>query len=221
MNLPNLPIIRMRKSPPVARLVREPRGRDSARGSSDIGHPGNQPSTGVRATRKELMKNSNSSKHAASDKTAGDDKVSRKEALVQLRQTLISRRDSIRSALAGDLNLLRELRGQPSGDVVDAALDTAQDEISSQLAEVESRELASIETALERMRDGDYGVCESCNDGIPLARLQALPYAVMCIKCQRKAERNGTAPNGPRDWSKLLDSVSDSDLSADVEVDAG
>jgi DnaK suppressor protein len=176
------------------------------------------------------MKNSNASKNAA-DKSAtskntantesAEAKVSRKEALVQLRQTLISRRDSIRAALAGDLNLLRELRGQPSGDVVDAALDTAQDEISSQLAEVESRELASIETALERMRDGEYGMCENCNEGIPLARLQALPYAVMCIKCQRKAERNGTAQNGPRDWSRLLDSVSDSDLAADVEVDAG
>jgi DnaK suppressor protein len=161
------------------------------------------------------MKNTNASK------SGGEDKISRKEALVQLRQTLVTRRDSIRAALAGDLNLLRELRGQPSGDVVDAALDTAQDEISSQLAEVESRELASIETALERMQDGDYGVCEGCNEGIPLARLQALPYAVMCIKCQRKAERNGTAQNGPRDWSRLLDSVSDTDASADVEVDAG
>jgi DnaK suppressor protein len=160
------------------------------------------------------MKNTNASK------SGGEDKISRKEALVQLRQTLVNRRDSLRAALAGDLNLLRELRGQPSGDVVDAALDTAQDEISSQLAEVESRELASIETALERMQDGDYGSCEGCNEGIPLARLQALPYAVMCIKCQRKAERNGTAVNGPRDWSRLLDSVSDTDVSSDVEIDA-
>jgi DnaK suppressor protein len=45
-------------------------------------------------------------------------------------------------------------------------LDSAQDEISSQLAEVESRELANVENALERMRAGQYGVCESSCDAI-------------------------------------------------------
>ena len=58
----------------------------------------------------------------------------------------------LRKALAGDLSLLKELRAQTAGDLVDAALDSAQDEISSQLAEVESRELANVENALERMR---------------------------------------------------------------------
>ena len=62
--------------------------------------------------------------------------------------------------LAGDLSLLSQLREQTGGDVVDAALDAAQDEISSQLAEVESRELANIERALVRMQSGNYGECE-------------------------------------------------------------
>jgi DnaK suppressor protein len=146
--------------------------------------------------------------------------MGRKDSLSTLKQILIKRRDALRTALAGDLSLLRELRGQASSDVFDAALDSAQDELSSQLAEVESRELASIENALERMRDGDYGSCENCTEGIPLARLQALPYATFCIKCQRKAEKNGTAMNGARDMKKLLDSISDADLEADVEVDA-
>src|SRR6187399_652706 len=118
-------------------------------------------------------------------------KMARKDAMMGLRQILVRRRDALRKALAGDLSLLKELRQQASGDVIDAALDSAQDELSSQLAEVESRELASIENALERMRDGEYGLCEHCTEGIPLARLQALPYATLCIKCQRKAERNG------------------------------
>jgi DnaK suppressor protein len=108
-----------------------------------------------------------------------------------LRQILVRRRDALRQALAGDLSMLKELRQQNSGDVIDAALDTAQDEISSQLAEVESRELTHIETALERMRKGNYGGCEGCGNSIPLARLQALPYATMCIQCQREAEKHG------------------------------
>jgi len=52
-----------------------------------------------------------------------------------MQQTLIRRRDALRKALAGDLSMLKELREQSGGDVVDFALDSAQDEISSQLAE--------------------------------------------------------------------------------------
>jgi DnaK suppressor protein len=74
--------------------------------------------------------------------------MARKDAMMGLRQILVRRRDALRQALAGDLSMLKELRQQNSGDVIDAALDTAQDEISSQLAEVESRELSNIETAL-------------------------------------------------------------------------
>src|SRR5439155_27158656 len=54
-------------------------------------------------------------------------KMARKDAMMNLRQILMRRRDALRQALAGDLSLLKELRQQNSGDVIDAALDTAQD----------------------------------------------------------------------------------------------
>ena len=117
--------------------------------------------------------------------------MARHEALLNLQAILVRRRDALRSALAGDLSLLKELRSESPGDVVDAAYDSTQDEISSQLAEVESRELANIENALERMKAGKYGLCEVCNGKIPMARLNALPYATMCIECQRELERSG------------------------------
>lgn len=117
--------------------------------------------------------------------------MARKDSLANMRAILVKRRDALRSALAGDLTLLRELHSQSPGDVIDAAYDTAQDEINSQLAEVESRELASIENALERMKEGTYGQCEVCGCRIPLVRLEALPYATMCIGCQRDLERSG------------------------------
>ncbi len=147
--------------------------------------------------------------------------MSRKDAILNMRQVLIMRRDALRKALAGDLSLLKELRAQTSGDVVDAALDSVQDEISSQLAEVESRELARIEYALEQMREGHFGVCEGCATNIPMARLNALPYATFCIKCQREAERQGATSAADVDWSRLLDSpAQDSDLSInDIEID--
>jgi len=119
--------------------------------------------------------------------------VPRKDSLLNLRVILIRRRDALRNALAGDLSLLKELRSESPGDVIDAAYDSTQDEISSQLAEVESRELSNIENALHRMRVGKYGSCEVCNGKIPMARLNALPYATMCIECQRDLERSGAS----------------------------
>ena len=114
--------------------------------------------------------------------------MSRKEALNKLRDVLLVRREALKKALDGDLSMLQSL-SQEGGDVIDAAMDTAQDEISSQLVEVESRELSQIEEALNRLRDGHDGDCEQGEQQIPLARLQAVPYAVTCIECARKQEK--------------------------------
>lgn len=132
--------------------------------------------------------------------------MARKDAMAEMREVLLTRREALRKALAGDLSMLKELREQSGGDVVDFALDSAQDEINSQLAEVESRELCSIDKALDRMREGTYGKCEACESAIPMMRLQALPYAVLCIDCQREAEKQGIdVSQNVADWSQILD----------------
>jgi len=114
--------------------------------------------------------------------------MTRKESLIKLRDVLLIRREALRKALAGDLSLLQQLSSE-GGDVVDIAMDTAQDEISSQLAQVESMELGHIEEALDRMKEGRYGDCDVCDKPIPLARLQAVPYATACIACARQKEK--------------------------------
>jgi DnaK suppressor protein len=145
--------------------------------------------------------------------------MARKDAIMKMREILLVRRDALRKALAGDLSLLNQLREQTGGDVIDFALDSAQDELNSQLAEVESRELAMIENALERMRAGHYGVCEGCSERIPMARINALPYATTCIQCQREMELNGGPDRGESDWGRVSDS-GDNDVSInDIELD--
>lgn len=146
--------------------------------------------------------------------------MARKDSILKMRDVLVLRRDALRKALAGDLSLLKQLREQSGSDVVDAALDAAQDEISSQLAEVESRELASIERALERIRQGTYGLCEVCVSKIPMARLNALPYATMCIECQRAAEDGTLEDRRVQDWGRVIDTgFSDADVSlTDLEI---
>ena len=130
----------------------------------------------------------------------------KKNAHKGLREVLIKRRDALRQALAGDLSLLRQLR-QESGDIIDAAIDNSYEDVSSQMVEVESRELLFIQQALARIDAGTYGRCESCEAIISLARLQVLPYATMCIKCQREAESSGDQDGRSTDWAKLVDAT--------------
>lgn len=54
--------------------------------------------------------------------------------------------------------------------------------------------LSNIDEALERLDRGEYGVCERCRRPIPLARLQAIPYAKLCVECARQVESEYTAP---------------------------
>ncbi len=145
--------------------------------------------------------------------------MARKDSILKLRDLLVTRRDALRKALAGDLSMLKSLREQIGSDVVDAALDAAQDEISSKLAEVESRELANIEVALERINEGTYGQCELCQGKIPLARLNALPYATTCIECQRLTETGGGPGGAGGDWSRVIDTGVDTEVSfSDLEA---
>ena len=115
--------------------------------------------------------------------------MTRSEALLRLTSRLIARRDALRRVLIEEVDRLRapsEVVG--FGDAMDAAVDSANDELCSRLAEIESRELAEIEQALRRIAEGTYGRCESCGGKIPAKRLNALPCSTRCIDCQRRDE---------------------------------
>jgi len=68
------------------------------------------------------------------------------------------------------------------------AIETLRDEIQVAVVDSRSRQLAQIETALERLSHRDYGICDDCAEFIGLARLRALPFAERCTPCQSRAE---------------------------------
>jgi DnaK suppressor protein len=146
--------------------------------------------------------------------------MARKDALLRLHSRLVTRRDALRKVLSGDIESLSEYKSTYDvGDNVDAAVDTANDEISSQLAEIESRELEQIEHALERIVRGAYGRCEFCGEKIAEVRLNALPYTNSCIDCQRENERRGHSFGSAGDdhrWAKL--DIKDEDGDRDVNL---
>src|SRR5436190_23709334 len=129
--------------------------------------------------------------------------MARRDALLRLHKTLLARRSAMRKALAGELADLRKLAADSTGgDSADVAFGAGSDEIASQLAELEARELNQIERALTRIKQGTYGVCELCQGKIPVARLNALPYSTTCIDCQREMETypGWEGHRGAGDW---------------------
>ena len=147
-----------------------------------------------------------------------------KDAILRLHGRLVKRRDALRQALSGDLDSLRDYNATfDVGDSADAAIDTANDEINSQLAELEGRELEQIEHALDRIESGVYGRCELCGQKITEARINALPYTSTCIDCQRDCERSGlsaaTVASEQR-WAIFHEEESESEVNlSDFEAD--
>ena len=70
----------------------------------------------------------------------------------------------------------------------DQATDTHQQDMSLVFMENESVRLQDIEEALERIREDRFGLCEECDREIALERLRAIPYAPLCVDCQRRQE---------------------------------
>lgn len=134
--------------------------------------------------------------------------MARRDALLRLHKTLVTRRDELRRRLGGELKDLQNAQSSDAiGDSADLAFDSGSEEISSQLAELESRELAQIERALAQLKRGSYGVCEGCQKKIPVSRLNALPFSTTCISCQREMEMFGDwgSRRNQLNWEKVSD----------------
>jgi RNA polymerase-binding transcription factor len=134
--------------------------------------------------------------------------MARRDALLRLNKTLTARRAELRKRLGTDLASLGAQRlSSAAGDAADAAFDHTGEELSSQLAELEARELNQVERALLRLKQGTYGLCEACSSKIPVARLNVLPYSTLCIKCQRESETNADwlAERRNANWEAVSD----------------
>jgi DnaK suppressor protein len=79
--------------------------------------------------------------------------------------------------------------GGPDQHLADIATETVDREIDYTLEEHDERLLGEIDAALKRIEDGTYGTCVNCGAQISPERLEAMPWATLCIDCKRKEER--------------------------------
>jgi DnaK suppressor protein len=119
-------------------------------------------------------------------------KLSAKD-LEEFRSSLIK----ARAVLTGDLSQLHEEAFGQNGNV-DASESRPGDtsdgyyqEFNLQLLERDESTLREVLDALDRVSHGTFGQCEQCENAINKERLRAVPYARLCIDCQRAAERRG------------------------------
>jgi RNA polymerase-binding protein DksA len=116
--------------------------------------------------------------------------------LKQFRQMLIAERIKFAGEIKAIAKETSKSPREASGDLsaytvhmADMAADAYEREVSMNIVSSEQEVLYQIDDALKRMEEGTYGVCQPCNKPITMSRLKAVPYASLCIKCQRDKER--------------------------------
>lgn len=107
---------------------------------------------------------------------------------------------ALRARLRGDVRQMAEAalkKNREAGNgelstmpihMADLGTDNFEQEFTLSLVENQEEMLAQIEAALERIEDGVYGICEECGVRIPKVRLDAIPYATLCVKCAAAQE---------------------------------
>ena len=109
----------------------------------------------------------------------------------RFRELLLEERQRVADAIEylHDENSTSQDEEVPETGDADTATVTFDREMEATLEENSSHVLAEIDAALVRIDDGTYGTCRSCGNAISKERLEAMPYAVLCIDCRRREER--------------------------------
>ena len=112
-----------------------------------------------------------------------------KARLLEERQRVVDAIDNIHAENPGSLgDETEELTFQDNhpGDVATATFDR---EMATTLEDNSSHVLSEIDAALERIETGTFGTCQACGGPVGEERLDALPWATLCIEDKRKQER--------------------------------
>lgn len=113
----------------------------------------------------------------------------RKALLKNARERLTEMKKQILREINDDLKQGREGAKDDGMDTYDLASEERDREINFILSDREREKLQAVEDALERIQDGSYGICESCESEIAPGRLEALPFTRLCVSCQSEREK--------------------------------
>lgn len=113
------------------------------------------------------------------------DELARIESvLLERRRQLLADFQSLQDADTGNASEA----SVASSHLADLGSDREASDISLGRREAEITEIQEIDDAMERIREGTFGRCETCGKAIAKERLQAIPYALLCLPCKKEEE---------------------------------
>jgi len=112
-----------------------------------------------------------------------------RELLLEERKRVAAAIENLQEDHAGTLSDEAGEESAFDNHLADTATETYDRELDYSLEENSEHVLAEIDAALKRIEDGTYGICTNRGEQIPVERLEARPYATLCIDCQRERER--------------------------------
>lgn len=108
-----------------------------------------------------------------------------------------SQLESIRAAILGDVEKSNQnVRAGETGQIADISDDAARTysrQLEGELGKQEWQKLKQVDTAIEKMEEGKYGICAECEATIPEARLKLVPFTEFCTQCLSEMEKNPKA----------------------------
>jgi DnaK suppressor protein len=113
-----------------------------------------------------------------------------KEFVEKMKTSLLDLKQEIIQNLISENSEFRSIvEAMDPKDLVDIAADDIDRKMIENLGVQDIKRLRLIDSALARVETGKYGYCMKCNKKIPHERLEAIPYALMCIECKTSDER--------------------------------
>jgi len=109
------------------------------------------------------------------------------EELWELYNQLLEQQQSLLESTVKAMKELTEFKDSDP-DSLDLAVSQSNRELSLRFANRERRMLNKIRHALERIDEGEYGMCNTCGDPIGFKRLSYRPVATLCIDCKTQQE---------------------------------
>ena len=114
-----------------------------------------------------------------------------RQMLLELRRRLAEHISQMQSDALREPNAnVSELSDMPLEHLADRGTDNYARDMIISILQNSDAELCDIDAALAKIDEGDYGTCEACEESISRDRLQALPFARLCIDCKRAEEAN-------------------------------
>jgi len=110
--------------------------------------------------------------------------------LSYFKEILESRKDQINKNIDGVNDELSQLNSLELNDEGDHAAVNNNSMVESAIVTQQSQELREIDITLGKISNGDYGVCEMCEDTIGFQRLKVKPHAIYCIDCREIVEKS-------------------------------